>query len=222
MDFVGALVGGAIDAYSQHSANKTNIKLAREQMAFQERMSSSEMQRRVADLKAAGLNPMLAGLNQQGASSAQGATTRVEPITRNTASTALAVQMQRAQLENMDAQTRLLRSQDQNVREDTVLKGATASRTVHEIQRVEHEVLKLAQEVKTAATQVDISEQDLRTRKLSNEQLEKLQPLIERIHKADAKAKELGLSQAEVDAKFAKELGEESKYIQLIRLLLGR
>jgi len=98
-----ALIPGVGSLVGQSQANQANLKIAREQMAFQERMSNTSYQRAVQDMKASGINPMLA-YQQGGASSPGGASAHMENAIGPAVSSAMHGIRLRKEMKLLDAQ----------------------------------------------------------------------------------------------------------------------
>lgn len=75
----GDLLGGMFGGHSQAKANKANIKLQREQQAWEKDMSNTAVQRRVKDITAAGGNPALAFESGSSASTPSISPAQVQP-----------------------------------------------------------------------------------------------------------------------------------------------
>lgn len=150
----GSLASQAIPAvagwYGQKATNSAQVAAAREQMDFQNQQSSTSYQRGIADMKAAGLNPMLA-YSQGGASSGGGAQATIGNEMGAGMASAQQVAMTRAQLEQLNAQTGLTdatadktRQDEKLSRADTVLRATQNTQGTTQTQLMENQARQVA------------------------------------------------------------------------------
>jgi len=169
----GALIGGGLDILGGLFGNKSSAKEAAKNREFQREMSGTQYQRGVADLKAAGLNPMLAymgGGAHGGASTPSGATAHQENPARNVGQIASSAGQVMRMNKLLDAQTyKELAEGDKAVGDtqytevvkyghalDNLIKeGFSEQNAALSIQKLEHEMKQLAASTKHIESQME-------------------------------------------------------------------
>lgn len=131
----GALIGTAGQFLGATNANSANADQARNQMAFQERMSSTAHQREVADLRAAGLNPILSA--NSGASTPNGAQANIQNAAEGLGASAREIGMISSQKAAIQAQIGLAEAQRRQADMNAVATATTMDKTKAETQLIQ-------------------------------------------------------------------------------------
>ena len=147
----GAVIGAAASylgsrasAKGQQQANEDNMAIAQKQMDFQREMSNTAHQREVADLRAAGINPILTSTGGPGASTPPGASAEMKDAKTPAVNSAMkAIQVMSSAMlakelaDKAKEDTKLAEQLKETSRTDSTLKAAQRGKTIREQDLVE-------------------------------------------------------------------------------------
>lgn len=171
IDAGASIFSGFKAASAQKKANNAMIDMAQKQMDWQERMSSTAMQRQAEDLRRAGLNPILA-LTKGGASTPSGSVPNIQPATgaaegiARAGSSAGAAFQKFQERELLDAQIEQVKSQTDSNRSTAQKTAAETAALIERFPQIEQEFWKLKYDTDKAFSSKEIENQNLYLKRL--------------------------------------------------------
>lgn len=208
-----SVLGAGIDALAGRRDNMFNKKEADRARDWSKDMANTEMQRRVNDLKAAGLNPMLA-ITEGAASTPSSAQATAGSKGTNFAGAFSAAQMVRLAKEKNAAEIKQIEANTAKTVEETKMLADSANYSAIDAQSRSYALQRQAEKLRQEITQVALQNQE------KEAFLDDMQPLLVEYQRIMNRLKTLEIPESEATAKFFKDVGEGSKWAELIKSLL--
>jgi len=204
----GDLIGGALGSSAQKKANKANIQLQREQQSWEEKMSNTSWQRGMEDMRAAGMNPMLA-FSQGGASTpnVSAATVQPEDAMSRSVSSAANKAMQIAQIQLTQQQARKASAEaDYTAAHSAANIPELNFRATNESQRTSAEVDKVIAEIEQLQKQGKVSDAQAAQLREQADQIREMLPYQKAASGIETQLKELQTPSAKMQARLIEEM----------------
>lgn len=218
LDFHSAEEANDMMANQAQHQRSHQIDTMREQFEFSKNMRASAYQTAMADMKAAGLNPMLASklggadVPSAGSGSAGSAVWQPARETTHIVGNALGAAKVIAEIKNIGADTVVREAEAKRIAEDTLLKNTTGINVAKHTEKMRQEMHKI---------EVEIDNLHEQRSKIKNEaerikfEVERILPLEEQLRRIEIQGGTYGLAGKRVESEFFKSTaGEVSPYLK--------
>lgn len=223
-NFGGPIIGLAGDIFSgisgasaQKKANKANIALQREQQSWEKMMSDTSWQRGMEDMKAAGMNPMLA-FSEGGASTPSVSAATVQPVDAMArgVSSAATKAMQLAQINLTQEQARKTSAEADYTAAHTAANIPELSfRSTQESNRLSAEVDKIVAEIAQLEKTGKLTDAQASQARAQAAQLREMLPYLKEASGIETELKKYQRNSAKAESDLWATAGEEGKAVGL-------